>query len=186
MIHGGVWLKQVADSNLLLYNRFDGLSGFGIKIDASSGGATSAGQCQFVGNSMVAAGGLVIEAGTLITVGYNYFEEVSTPQYARNAFIDLRGLSNGVVGTQIIGNVIANIVSTGSLAILIGTNGAGTVPDSTYIDKNFIANLNARTAVNNFGTGTIVGMNTWQTSATHIGGTGTLKNAIGSVVADAP
>jgi len=186
-IWGGIYLKQVADSNLILYNRISGNSVFGVDIDCSSGGSVTAGQCMFVGNSMTASGGLQIDGGSWVTVAHNYFEEVTLVSFPRNAFIDVRDNSSSIVtGVQIYENIIANIVSTTSLGILIGTNGSGNVPTNTYISNNLIANLNGRVAVNNFGTGTTCGVNTWQSNATHVGGTGTLKNAIGSVVVDCP
>jgi hypothetical protein len=175
-IWGGLYLNGVIDSNVVSYNRFMGASSYGVNVTMTGG------NFQYVGNSLTAAGGFCLAAGSGGTVfpiiRDNYFEENSNtpPNYQHNAMVDIGcGSSNAITGAVISGNIIANIVSSTTLAIYNESGAA-----STTLQNNFIANNTARTAVTNNGTSTNCGPNHWQTSATLTNGSGTFANACSS------
>lgn len=173
-IWGGLELNNVIDSNVIRENRFQGASIFGVVVTMSGG------NFQYIGNSMTAAGGFCLAGSTgssvlMPVIHDNYFEEnaLTPPQFQHGAFVDI-GCSAGVsiTSAQIHDNIIANIVSSSTLAVKIDP---ATV--STALLNNFIANNTARTAVLNNGTSTNCGPNHFQTSTTLTSGSGTFANA---------
>lgn len=171
-IYGGVFLNATADSNMLLNNRFLGLSTFGVRIDTPAAGNTI-----YTGNSTTLAAGVCILNGSGTIVANNFFEEgTASVQYPHNAFLDV-GCSSGqsMSSTQVYGNIILTGSSLTSTPIKIDAN-AG----FTTIYGNEIATSTVRAGINNSNATTTCGPNQWISASPHLSGTAPILWGVGA------
>jgi hypothetical protein len=168
-IAGGLFLNSIADSNIIKDSLFFGRSTFGVLINVPG-----AGGFQFVGNTVTAVGGVILQSGSGAVIANNYMEELvgfpvnNSAIIGLNAMLALTGGGHAMQGAVVMNNLINMGQGVAGSYSIYNTSAA---TNTTITSNTFNNSNNGNTgSIYNTSTSLIGGPNTYNQSTHVVGG----------------